>query len=437
MKTKLFTFLLVIGVASIEMVNAGVINGTCGDNLTWTLNTEERSLVIEGSGPMTDYIYTGAPWHNSSTYIDGVSVKLVNLIKTIIIKDGVTSIGNHAFRECDDLRSVTIGNDVTSIGGCAFIDCKNMSSPIVIPNSVTSIGNKAFYGCSSINSITIGNNVSSIGEHAFYQCGSLSSINIPDKVTNIGQCAFAYCGSLTSITIGKGVTNIGALTFYDCKNLKSVVWNAKNCSDFEEDNTPFYRDIKESSSNFYTANYINSVELGNEVETIPAYLCYNMRIKSIIIPSSVTSIREGAFRECSLTSVTIPNSVTSIERYAFTGCSGLTSVTIGSSVTAIRFFAFSSLYNMQNMYVKAVIPPSIYSSTFNGLSHEIPVYVPKESVDAYKADQYWGQLNIIGGLSAVETVESAPVIVNKVLRDGQIFIIRGDKTYTVQGQEVK
>ena len=134
-----------------------------------------------------------APWYNDR-----------EKIKRVVIKDGVTSIGDWAFRECSNLTSVTIPNSVTSIRRSAFGGCSGLTS-VIIPESVTSIGESAFLGCSSLTSVAIGNSVTSIGNYAFSYCENLTSITIPNSVTSIGIYAFNYCEDLTSITF-KGST---------------------------------------------------------------------------------------------------------------------------------------------------------------------------------------------------------------------------------------
>ena len=204
MKKKLFAFFLILA-ASIGITNAATANGTCGDNLTWSLNTRDSTLIIEGSGEMTE-----APWSSYSSYIAYVSLPdgLTNIygsafqscssLTSINIPNSVTSIGSYAFFSCSSLTSLTIGNNVRSISEMAFMYCSGLTS-VTIPNSVTSIGNDAFYYCSSLTSVTIPNSVTSIGNYAFDGCG-LTSITIPNSVTSIGSYAFAYCGSFEQIT---------------------------------------------------------------------------------------------------------------------------------------------------------------------------------------------------------------------------------------------
>lgn len=132
-------------------------SGTCGKHLKWKL-TAEGVLTITGTGKMKNYSGSSRPW---SAY--------KNVIKQVIIDDGVTTIGYSAFYCCSSLTSVTIPISVTEIGVGAFSDCSSLAS-ITIPNSVTTIGGLAFSYCSSLASITIPSSVTTIWHSAFYGC---------------------------------------------------------------------------------------------------------------------------------------------------------------------------------------------------------------------------------------------------------------------------
>ena len=143
------------------------------------------------------------------------------LMKELVIPEGITSIGSYAFVQYTGLTSIEIPNSVTSIGGAAFKGCTGLTS-VVIGDGVTSIGEAAFCYCSGLTSVVIGDGVTSIGKTAFYGCTGLTSIEIPNSVTSIGEKAFSGYTGLTSVVIGKSVTSIGGDAFSGCYRLTSI-----------------------------------------------------------------------------------------------------------------------------------------------------------------------------------------------------------------------
>jgi len=148
------------------------------------------------------------------------------------IPDGVTKIGDCAFRNCSTLTNISIPDDLITIGGYAFRGCNNLTD-IIIPASVTSVGAFAFSSCRGITNITIPEGITSIEKHAFSWCESVTEVTIPKNVTAIGDSAFYGCTSLTDITIPESVIVMGDRAFYGCNNLKNVnyggtkrMWNA-------------------------------------------------------------------------------------------------------------------------------------------------------------------------------------------------------------------
>ena len=180
-------------------------SGSCGPNLKWEL-ANDGVLTITGKGEMYDYSYT--PW----SYDD---------LTRVIIGNGVTTIGEAAFRSCSHLTSVNIPNSVTTIGGWAFSICSSLIS-VTIPNSVTTIGDNAFIGCSSLTSVTIPNSVTTIEGYAFSDCSSLTSVTIPNSVTTIGSEAFSDCTNLQKVNIGNSVKTIGEFAFNKCTNITQI-----------------------------------------------------------------------------------------------------------------------------------------------------------------------------------------------------------------------
>lgn len=234
-----------------------VASGICGDNLTWTLDSDGL-LTISGTGKMSDYSSSGeTPWYYNR-----------DDIISVIIENGITSIGNSAFDCCGSLTSIKISDSVTSIGSYAFYNCISLPS-VDIPDSVTSIGERAFEECINVVSVNIPGGVTSIEERTFAHCRSLINVNVPDGVTSIGRNAFENCDSLISVDIPDGVTRIERYTFYNCTSLLSVN-----------------------------------------------------------IPDDVVIIGENAFKECnSLMSIVLGNDLIVVYEYAFENCNNLTSIT--------------------------------------------------------------------------------------------------------------
>ncbi len=327
-------------------------SGTCGANLTWTLD-DEGTLTISGTGAMTNYSSSSnAPWYSVSTSV-----------KSVVIDSGVTSIGNRAFYYCDSLTSVTIPNSVTSIGSYAFYNCNRLTS-ITIPDSVTSIGNYAFYSCDSLTSITIPNSVTSIGSYAFRYCGlksvklgnglksigswafnectQLVLVDFGSSVTNIGDYAFFECTSLTSVTIPDSVTSIGEWAFYDCDAITKIVMGnviksigSHAFSLYDATYDVYITDLAAWCNIDFEDSAANPITYASNVYVNGALSA------ALVIPEGVTAIKQYAFYNCdSLTSVVISDSVTSIGKQAFDSNSSLSTVSIGVGVTEIDDTAF-------------------------------------------------------------------------------------------------
>ena len=282
MKRFISLFMTVIMIFSVVVSTDMLsVSATDNSNIKWSFDSKTGTLTISGTGEMDDYNEHDikAPWKKYNNYMTN-----------IIIENGITSIGNYAFR-CSETFNITIPNSVKNIGKGAFAYCKNLTN-VTIPNGVTSINYYTFDFCNSLTNITIPNSVTSIDNYAFSYCYSLKNITIPNSVISIGWNTFEHCSSLTNITIPNSVTSIGDSAFRYCYSLKNIT-----------------------------------------------------------IPNSVTSIGWSTFEHCSsLTNITIPNSVTSIDNYAFKNCTNLKSITIPNSVTSINYSVFSGCTSLKDIY---------------------------------------------------------------------------------------
>lgn len=177
-------------------------SGSCGKNVTWSLNQNTGVLTVKGSGAMNNYQqkdsgasygyspYSTAPWWNYR-----------HDIRQVVIEDGVTHIGDHAFASYDNLmddsclydklQSVSIAGSVTSIGASAF-SLSTALTELNLSNGLRTIGNMAFWECYNLSSYTIPNTVTSIGDYAFQQISKVTRVTIPYSVQKIGRYAIGF-----------------------------------------------------------------------------------------------------------------------------------------------------------------------------------------------------------------------------------------------------
>ena len=440
MKKQLLLFVSML----LPMVAMADDSGSCGTNVTYTYVSSTGTLTIQGSGAMTDYSYNSdVPWYSYRADI-----------KTVVIKDGVTSIGRDAFEYCTGLTFIEIPNSVTSIGITAFMSCTSLAS-VTIGNSVTSILYGAFWNCSGLTSVTIPNSVTSIGNLTFYYCSGLTSIEIPNSVTSIGvqafddtawynnqpnglvyagKVAYKYKGTMpdnTNITIKEGTLGIAGGAFSDCTGLTSIeIPNSvtsigdrafSSCGGLTSVTIP-NSVTSIGISAFYGCSGLTSIEIPNSVTSIGIDAFeYCTGLTFIEIPNSVTSINDYAFSGCSgLTSITIPNSVTSIGISAFYGCSGLTSIEIPNSVTSIGSYAFKDCSGLTSVTIPNSVT-SIGEYAFYNCSGLTSIEIPN-SVTSIGYSAFWG----CSGLTSVTVELESPLTI-----DNSTFSNRANATLYV------
>ena len=270
--------------------------------------------------------------------------------------------------------------------------------------SVISIGNAAFHNCYGLTAVTIPNSVTSIGNDAFQGCSGLTSITIPNSVTKLGSMggfAFEYCSSLTSITVE------GGNTVYDSRdNCNAIIKTESNCLILGCKNTMIPNSVTSIGNKaFKGCSELTSISIPNSVTSIGNEAfngCYGLT--SISLPNSVKSIGYAAFYNCyGLTSISIPNSVKRIGEYTFEECSGLTSVTIPNSVTSIGHYAFAKCPDLTDVFCQAEAIPSTESDAFAfSPINNATLHVPNASVNLYKAVEPWKSFKKIVALTDQE-----------------------------------
>lgn len=364
------------------------------DGITYTLNSVTNNAIVI-STPGGSVSIPATVQYNSRTYTV-ISVQNVGAATSVDIAEGIESIGT-AFKEHRNLTSVSI------------------------PSTVSRIEDWAFKNCTALTSVVLSDGLSYIGKEAFKGCSELLEITIPTTITSMGDNAFGGCNKLGKIT-----------------------WNAKHCADFtSRDAAPFVT-IPESSTDFHRSynNYTASIEFGEEVEYIPAYLCCAfMSISTVTIPNSVKEIGYWAFfgyykntagnlvfasrlqsikfgtglekigggafvGRTGLTSISIPDNCTEISDGAFSNCDNLQTVTLGRNISIIGDHAFMSDQNQKNINIYALTPPVITSEVFSNYGdylQAITLNVRPSAIDAYMAADVWKEMFVEAMESDIRT----------------------------------
>ena len=362
--------------------------GWCAGTAMGTLNAFSKSYV------------TGVALPESLTAIGNYAFQNCTSLTGITLPEGVTTIGNSAFGGCTSLTGITLPESLTAIGGSAFYQCTSLTS-VNIPASVISIGDYAFSNCTSLTEITLPDSVTTIGNNAFQYCRNLTEITLPESLTAIGDYAFQSCLSLTEITLPVGVTTIGDNAFQDTglteitlpEGVTSIAKGTfSRCVNLKEINMPGVVSI----DYYYTTgmwSYDDGAFSG----------C--MSLTEITLPENLTSIGNYAFDKCrNLKKIVLPAGVVSIGKGAFQYCTSLTEITLPAGLTSIDDApsywndytgAFWYCAALETVTCKAETPPSLitdivaYRHPFEFTSANMEIFVPAESLDAYKNAEGW------------------------------------------------
>lgn len=319
-----------------EILAFASTSGELVNGINYSFDDSIGELVLSGQGKVTQ-IDNG--WQNYQT----------DDIKSVVIKNGITGIGEAVFANCVNLENVTLSNTVTEIednafsccsslknltlstnllqiGDSAFSFCNNLDN-IILPDTLTKLGNGAFSGCSSLKNLTLSTNLTQIGDSAFSNCEKLESVVLPDTLTELGKYAFTECEKLKNVTLSNSLTSVKPSTFGWCKSLESISFpqSVKEIGQEAFDNCSNLNKISFSNnlitiekSAFAECSNLQEVILPNSLENVGECAFYNCtNLKNLSLPKSLTQIGECAFEYCNLSYVYVPNNNAHIGKYAF------------------------------------------------------------------------------------------------------------------------
>ena len=363
-------------------------NSKDNQGLTYTLNADHTATVanyddstLDGVIDIPDTVISGGqPYTVTAIGVSAFgSFSTPINVSSVFIPATVRSIGSHAFIYCNALTTVTFaeGSQLKSIGNNAFWGSEHLYprfKEIKIPDSVETIGNGAFRHCQNLERITLPSALQTLSNGTFYGCAALSEVTFPASLKTIEKSAFGYCRNLSEVKLPASLTTIQSYVFNGCSALKTVFydgslaqWNhitANKDADNDADKDVLGYSCPSLVTGDYTAQFI-SVKDDPFAYPPPKTVTitkYTGTESTVILPSTinswpVTKIGEAAFQDnTTITSVTIPASVTEIGSNAFAGCTNLTSVnyagdwsnlTIQSGNPAVQDAANAPLFDFE------------------------------------------------------------------------------------------
>lgn len=302
----------------------------------------------------------------------------------------VVKIGQRAFEWCSGLTgALTIPEGITEIGNLAFSGCTGFSGALSLPSTLTTIKNYAFYNCSGLNgTLTLPESLTTLGSHAFYNCsGFTGSLVLPDGITTLNSNTFRGCtGFNGTLTLPENLKTIGNYAFYDCSHFTGSLVIPNKVTTI-------------SAKAFYNCHGFNGTLTLSEVLTTISeqafYNCYGF-IGSLVFPSKMKTVEGGAFENCSgFTGDLVPyyasaSSVT-IQSNCFKGCSGFNgTLVIPANVSKVMEGVFSGCTGITSIISKVnTTPPTVFSTTFQDIPLNTPLYVFCEIDTLFRDADYW------------------------------------------------
>lgn len=329
-------------------------------------------------------------------------------------------VNDYSFYNYDFVKSVTLANR-GNIGNYALTDCTSLGNAI-LGLSITGIGDYAFAGCTSLRECTVPDSVATLGKSAFADCNALERIKLGRSLSILDVRVFSHCGALQSLNIPANVLRVNDYAFEACTSLSDVTF---------ADGDPVITLGSNGSSPLFADCPLGEVYIGRELnyDTAAEFgfspFSRNVSLRSVQITDEESQIYDNEFYGCSgLKTLKIGNGVNTIGRWAFSGCWSLEYFSAGTELRIIGQEAFSDCTGMTKFYSYAEVPPTCGNQALDDINKwNCTLYVPAQSVDAYKAAQQWKDFFYIEKDNGVDDIYAEPGV--QVRAEGGIIHIEG------------
>ena len=439
------------------------------DNVTYGIDKTEGMAVVLG---LTDLTIKNLVLANEVTY-DGVAYPVKEIansafrengtIETVQLPNQLEKVGAYSFLMCSKLKSIALPDACEFVDTCAFQQCVSMTN--IDLNQVKKLGVQAFWGDSALTSFTFpatldsipshqltncvsltnvefkNNHLRTLGGNIFMNCSSLAEVKFPETIDDMGTAICWWCSKLSNVELPTNLTMLPTQTFVSCSSLKNVTlpdsYTAIDGSAFFGSGLEYVN--IENIVEFGGMCFINcpltgmpNIVLNENCTVLPSSVFRKTGIKTFTASPNLVTLGEEVFYECdNLTRVTLNEGLEEIGHLVFVRCPNITYVTIPSTVTVVNGYAFWGT-GLQTLVCKAITPPENLTEADYVMDYSVPtLYVPEESIDAYKTAPYWQKFTNIKPLSEapveprIEEITVDGIVYELDLNTGTATLING------------
>ena len=423
----------------------------------WPLDDWGSIVLTTYADALPDTLYVPAVAVNEQdtfrvTAVGELALILIENLRSVVLPEGIVSIGNYSMCNNNSLSEIVLPSTVRTLGEGCF-----SSNPLIgaidLPSNIVYIGPGAFNACSTLSDIVLPEGLDIISHDLFRSCRLLRSINIPDNVKEIQAFAFAYTAidtiiipegvlyldnrsfsnmRLREVNIPSSVKYIWPCVFENCTNLRNITVSSGNNRYISCDGV-LYNITKDTLCAYPIGKPDTIFQIPSGVRYIYAYsFSYSRNLHRVKFPDGLKSTGGGCFFESSITDAVFPDNMDTIQQRAFMRCHNLKEVTFGANLKYIDEWILSDCNNLERITSHSSVPPTLREHIIDSQQRTVPVYVPCESLDAYRNAPFWSDFLDYRCITGIGIDDTKPDIEIETYPNPTIDKITVSATVTIQ-----